>query len=597
MFEVQRHRHAAGHPGAAARPSIASRRGHHRQRRVRSPADVAYEGGSGYVAAKHAVAALTETLRLELVDQPVRVEEIAPGMVRTEEFALTRFGGDQERADAVYAGVSEPLVAAGHRRGDRAGWSRGRPTSTSTCSSSSRASRPPRTRCTASPDDSCLALPSGRRPARRRHGRRGRVRRRAIVRDGPPAAGGASDGDCRSPLAADVDLPYGAARLDRTSRGAASVPPVVRSPSPAVGTPAVRRRSRLSSALAHSTRPTGVSRPRARKATGPRGGRRSGVPSPSGSPSRARPTRVVVAGDVQQVQQPAAVGVHVLVANTPGTCPEAGPGAAPSRSKRAADQRRVGRQARGQQRWPGRGRPSTDTRTPRRRRRWSTTSPRRARAPGASRRGPPARRRPAGRTTEGKKWSVSATRRQAEAVGEDGAGLALEVALGQQAEESRPPPARTWSSTRCCTSAERCRPAASSDHPRGVALLEVHGAEAEAGQEQRAGEEPARPGAPVAGQVVDDLGHHRGRGGGTRSRRRRARGRARRRRAPRPSATATAAGRSSPARAGVASYVKPRWPSGPIGAAVPCRSPVKLSRSLPSPTGSSSGGLMPPASR
>ena len=71
-----------------------------------------YEGGSGYTAAKHAVAALTETLRLELVDQPVRVTEIAPGMVHTEEFSLTRFGGDQERADAVYAGVSEPLVAA-----------------------------------------------------------------------------------------------------------------------------------------------------------------------------------------------------------------------------------------------------------------------------------------------------------------------------------------------------------------------------------------------------------------------------------------------------------------------------------------------------
>jgi NADP-dependent 3-hydroxy acid dehydrogenase YdfG len=70
-----------------------------------------YEGGSGYTAAKHAVAALTETLRLELVDKPVRIEEIAPGMVRTEEFSLTRFGGDQERADAVYAGVSEPLVA------------------------------------------------------------------------------------------------------------------------------------------------------------------------------------------------------------------------------------------------------------------------------------------------------------------------------------------------------------------------------------------------------------------------------------------------------------------------------------------------------
>lgn len=73
---------------------------------------VAYEGGSGYVAAKHAVAALTQTLRLELVDQPVRIEEIAPGMVQTEEFSLTRFGGDQERADAVYAGVDDPLVAA-----------------------------------------------------------------------------------------------------------------------------------------------------------------------------------------------------------------------------------------------------------------------------------------------------------------------------------------------------------------------------------------------------------------------------------------------------------------------------------------------------
>lgn len=57
------------------------------------------------------MAALTETLRLELVDQPVRVTEIAPGMVRTQEFSLTRFGGDQERADSVYAGVAEPLVA------------------------------------------------------------------------------------------------------------------------------------------------------------------------------------------------------------------------------------------------------------------------------------------------------------------------------------------------------------------------------------------------------------------------------------------------------------------------------------------------------
>ena len=71
----------------------------------------AYEGGAGYTAAKHGTKVVTETLRLELVDQPVRVCEVAPGMVQTEEFALVRFGGDQERADAVYAGVAEPLVA------------------------------------------------------------------------------------------------------------------------------------------------------------------------------------------------------------------------------------------------------------------------------------------------------------------------------------------------------------------------------------------------------------------------------------------------------------------------------------------------------
>jgi NADP-dependent 3-hydroxy acid dehydrogenase YdfG len=64
-----------------------------------------YEGGGGYVAAKHAVAALRDTLRLELVDQPVRVSEVAPGMVQTEEFSAVRFDGDRARADAVYAGV------------------------------------------------------------------------------------------------------------------------------------------------------------------------------------------------------------------------------------------------------------------------------------------------------------------------------------------------------------------------------------------------------------------------------------------------------------------------------------------------------------
>lgn len=69
-----------------------------------------YEGGGGYVAAKHAVAALRETLRLEEVGHGLRVTEVAPGMVRTEEFSANRFGGDPERAEAVYAGV-EPLVA------------------------------------------------------------------------------------------------------------------------------------------------------------------------------------------------------------------------------------------------------------------------------------------------------------------------------------------------------------------------------------------------------------------------------------------------------------------------------------------------------
>ncbi len=71
----------------------------------------AYEGGGGYTAAKHGLAVLTETLRLELVGQPVRITEIAPGMVRTEEFSLKRFGGDSDAADRVYAGVAEPLVA------------------------------------------------------------------------------------------------------------------------------------------------------------------------------------------------------------------------------------------------------------------------------------------------------------------------------------------------------------------------------------------------------------------------------------------------------------------------------------------------------
>ncbi|MDX3799647.1 SDR family NAD(P)-dependent oxidoreductase [Streptomyces sp. AK04-3B] len=71
-----------------------------------------YEGGAGYVAAKHGAHVLAETLRLEIVGQPVRVIEIAPGMVKTDEFALTRFGGDQDRAAKVYQGVAEPLTAS-----------------------------------------------------------------------------------------------------------------------------------------------------------------------------------------------------------------------------------------------------------------------------------------------------------------------------------------------------------------------------------------------------------------------------------------------------------------------------------------------------
>jgi NADP-dependent 3-hydroxy acid dehydrogenase YdfG len=72
---------------------------------------IVYEGGAGYTAAKHGAAALAETLRLELSGQPVRVTEIAPGMVRTDEFAVRRFGGDVARAAKVYEGVAEPLTA------------------------------------------------------------------------------------------------------------------------------------------------------------------------------------------------------------------------------------------------------------------------------------------------------------------------------------------------------------------------------------------------------------------------------------------------------------------------------------------------------
>ena len=72
---------------------------------------IAYETGGGYTAAKHATKVVTETLRLELNGEPIRITEVAPGMVRTDEFSLNRFGGDQARADAVYAGVDHPLLA------------------------------------------------------------------------------------------------------------------------------------------------------------------------------------------------------------------------------------------------------------------------------------------------------------------------------------------------------------------------------------------------------------------------------------------------------------------------------------------------------
>ena len=72
---------------------------------------IAYEGGGGYTAAKHGTQVVTETLRLELVGEPIRISEIAPGMVRTDEFAKVRFDGDRNAPPAVYAGVPDPLVA------------------------------------------------------------------------------------------------------------------------------------------------------------------------------------------------------------------------------------------------------------------------------------------------------------------------------------------------------------------------------------------------------------------------------------------------------------------------------------------------------
>jgi NADP-dependent 3-hydroxy acid dehydrogenase YdfG len=72
----------------------------------------AYPGGAGYNAAKAGESMLAHALRLELNGEPIRVIEIAPGMVFTDEFTLNRLGGDKSAADKVYAGVDAPLVAS-----------------------------------------------------------------------------------------------------------------------------------------------------------------------------------------------------------------------------------------------------------------------------------------------------------------------------------------------------------------------------------------------------------------------------------------------------------------------------------------------------
>ena len=72
---------------------------------------VAYENGGSYIAAKFAERSLANTLRLELNGTPIRITEIAPGMVKTEEFALNRNGGDVAKASKVYEGVDNPLTA------------------------------------------------------------------------------------------------------------------------------------------------------------------------------------------------------------------------------------------------------------------------------------------------------------------------------------------------------------------------------------------------------------------------------------------------------------------------------------------------------
>ncbi len=70
-----------------------------------------YEGGGGYTSAKHGTSVVSETLRLELAGEHVRITDLRPGLVQTEEFSLTRLHGDRAAADRVYEGVDRPLVA------------------------------------------------------------------------------------------------------------------------------------------------------------------------------------------------------------------------------------------------------------------------------------------------------------------------------------------------------------------------------------------------------------------------------------------------------------------------------------------------------
>ncbi len=71
---------------------------------------IAYEGGGGYNAAKFAEVAISDALRLELNGRPVRVCDLAPGLVESDEFSLVRFDGDAEKAAKVYEGVEHPLT-------------------------------------------------------------------------------------------------------------------------------------------------------------------------------------------------------------------------------------------------------------------------------------------------------------------------------------------------------------------------------------------------------------------------------------------------------------------------------------------------------